>query len=97
MPVIILGGIYSGAMTATESAGIAVLYAIPVSIFIYKGFKLKELLPVIKETAVSTGVIMCMVAIISMLSRILTQLQIPQTVADALISVSNNKYIIPLC
>lgn len=96
MPVIILGGIYSGAMTATESAGIAVLYAIPVSLFIYKGFKIREMLPVIKETAVSTGVIMCMVAIISMLSRILTQLQIPQTVAATLISISDNKYVILL-
>ena len=96
MPVIILGGIYSGAMTATESAGIAVLYAVPVSILIYKGFKMRELFPIVKETAVSTGVVMCMVAIISMLSRVLTQLQIPQIVADALISVSDNKYVILL-
>ena len=83
-------------MTATESAGIAVLYAVPVSILIDKGFKMRELFPIIKETAVSTGVVMCMVAIISMLSRVLTQLQIPQIVADALISVSDNKYVILL-
>ena len=96
MPFIILGGIYSGAMTATESAGIAVLYAIPVAMFIYKGFKLKELMSIVKDTAISTGVVMCMVAIISMLSRILTQLQIPQTIATALISVSDNKNVILL-
>ena len=57
---------------------------------------MRELFPIIKETAVSTGVVMCMVAIISMLSRVLTQLQIPQIVADALISVSDNKYVILL-
>ena len=45
MPVIILGGIYGGIMTPTEAAGIAVIYAIPVGFFIYKGLNRSELRP----------------------------------------------------
>ena len=44
MPAFILGGIYGGVMTPTEAAGVAVIYAIPVGFFIYKGLKPGELL-----------------------------------------------------
>jgi len=96
MPVIILGGIYSGAMTATESAGVAVIYALPVALFIYRGVKIRELASTFKETAVTTGVIMVMIGVVCMLSRILTQEGIPQQVAEMLMSVSDNKYVVLL-
>ena len=96
MPVIILGGIYSGAMTATESAGVAVIYAIPVAMFVYKKLKPRDLLNTLAETATTTGVIMVMIGVVCMLSRILTQQNIPQLVSDTLMSISDNKYVILL-
>lgn len=94
MPVIILGGIYSGVMTATESAGIAVVYAVPVAMFVYKKMNLRGLAVTLKESAVSTGVVMCMIGIVMMMSRILTQQGLPQQICDLLLSVSDNKYVI---
>jgi C4-dicarboxylate transporter DctM subunit len=94
MPVIILGGIYSGIMTATESAGIAVIYAIPVAMFIYKKMDLRGLGSTLRESAVSTGVIMCMIGIVMMMSRVLTQVGLPQAICNGLLSVSDNKYVI---
>lgn len=96
MPVIILGGIYGGMMTATESAGVAVIYAIPVAMFVYKRLRPKELIITLKETGTTTGVIMVMIGVICMLSRILTQMGIPQQVANALMSISDNKNMILL-
>lgn len=94
MPVIILGGIYSGVMTATESAGIAIIYAIPVAMFIYKKMSVKDLASTLKNGAVTTGVVMCMIGIVMMMSRLLTQEGIPQAICNGLLSISDNKYVI---
>lgn len=96
MPFIILGGIYSGAMTASESAGIACLYAIPVAMFIYKKMNVRQLGETLHEGAVTTGVVMCMIGVVMMMSRVLTQVGLPQTICNALLSISDNKYVILL-
>jgi C4-dicarboxylate transporter DctM subunit len=96
MPIIILGGIYSGVMTASESAAIAVAYSIPVAMFVYRKLNLKGLAACVRDTSCTAGVCMCMVAIVCMLSRLLTQAGIPQTVMEALLKVSDNKYVILL-
>jgi tripartite ATP-independent transporter DctM subunit len=94
MPVIILGGIYSGIMTPTESAGIAILYAIPVSMFIYKKMKLKDLHNTFVETACTTGVVMVMIGIVMMMGRVLMMENVPNSIMNALLSVSDNKIVI---
>ena len=96
MPFIILGGIYSGAMTASESAGIACLYAIPVAMFIYKKMNVRQLGETLHEGAVTTGVVMCRIGVVMMMSRVLTQVGLPQTICNALLSISDNKYVILL-
>ena len=96
MPFIILGGIYSGAMTASKSAGIACLYAIPVAMFIYKKMNVRQLGETLHEGAVTTGVVMCMIGVVMMMSRVLTQVGLPQTICNALLSISDNKYVILL-
>lgn len=96
MPFIILGGIYSGTMTAGESAGIAGLYAIPVAMFIYKKMNVRQLGETLHEGAVTTGVVMCMIGVVMMMSRVLTQVGLPQTICNVLLSVSDNKYVILL-
>lgn len=96
MPVIILGGIYSGIMTATESAGVAVIYAIPVAIYLYRGMRWRDLGKSLVETCTTTGVIMVMIGFVMMLSRILTQMNVPQSLVNAMLSISENKIILLL-
>ena len=96
MPVVILGGIYGGIMTATEAAAVAAIYAIPVAIWIYKGIKVRELKDVLLDGARTTGIIMVMCVMTMALGQILTMEQLPTMLLGALTSVSENKYVIML-
>ena len=96
MPVIILGGIYGGIMTATEAAAISVAYAIPCGMFIYKGLRGKGLRQALIESAGSTGVIMVMFFMVMIFSKLLTMLNVPTMIAQALLSITDNKYLILL-
>lgn len=96
MPVIILGGIYGGIMTPTEAAAVSVLYAIPVGMFVYRGLNLRGLKNAIVETSTTTGVIMVMFFMVMILSRLLVMENVPRQIADALLSLTNNKYLILL-
>jgi len=94
MPIIILGGIYSGIMTPTEAAAISVIYAIPVGFFIYKGLNRENFFSVFVETATTTGVVMVMLFIVMILSRLLIMENLPTTIMGILTSISENKYIL---
>lgn len=96
MPIIILGGIYGGIMTATEAAAISVAYAIPCGMFIYKGLRGKGLRDAFVQSAGSTGVIMVMFFMVMIFSKLLTMLNIPTAIANALLSITDNKYLILL-
>ena len=96
MPLLILGGIYGGVMTPAESAAVAAVYAVPVAMFIYKKVNLKTLGTTLRDTVCTAGVCMCMVAIVVMLCRIITESGIPQMVMTGVLSVTDNKYIILL-
>lgn len=96
MPVIILGGIYGGIMTPTEAAAVAVLYAIPVAMFFYRGLKLKNLMETLIESATTTGVIMAMMFAVMILSRLYIMENLPEQIMNALTSISDNKVVILL-
>lgn len=96
LPVIVLGGIYGGIMTATEASAVAVLYAVPVGMFIYKGFNLKGLWECVVESAVTTGVIMAMLYAVSILSRLYVLEDLPSKVLILFKSVSDNRYVVLL-
>ena len=96
MPFLILGGIYGGIMTPTEAAAVAVFYAIPVAVWIYKGIKFKELKNVFISTATTTGVVMVMVAVMMALGQILIMENIPSKVLAFFMMISSNKYVILL-
>lgn len=94
MPVIILGSIYGGILTATEAAALSVIYAIPVGILYYKrinGKIMKEALVSAGETA---GVIMAMLFSVQILSRLYISENLPGMILGFLTSISDNKYII---
>ena len=96
LPVMVLGGIYGGIMTTTEAAAAAVLYAIPVGMFVYRGLDCRGLVRVIVESSVTTGVIMIMLFSVSMLSRLYILENLPGKVLVLFQSVSENRWIIML-
>ncbi len=96
MPVIILGVIYSGVATPTEAASIALVYAIPVGFFIYKGLTLKTFTTSIVRAAITTGSIITVLFFLFMMSRAMILQQIPKEVAQMLVSLSDNKIVIML-
>lgn len=96
MPVIVLGGIYSGTFTPTEAAAVAIIYSVPVGFFIYKQLTMKKLYHTFVETASTTGVIMVMIFCVMMLSRIYIMEDMPGMISDFLRSFSDDKTIILL-
>ena len=80
LPVIILGGIYSGTFTPTEAGTVAVLYSLLLCIF-YRAIDLKGFLEVCRKTILTAGSIMCIICISGMFAYILTVENIPQTIA----------------
>jgi tripartite ATP-independent transporter DctM subunit len=83
-PAILLGGIYSGAFTPTEAAAIAGLYALLLTVFVYREQGLKELYAVLKDTAVASAVAMLVVAGAFIFNYAVTVEQVPARIAAAL-------------
>lgn len=94
MPVIILGGIYGGIVTPTESAAIAVLYAILIGFLIHRELNLTILGRALTTSATTSGVCALMLFFVSILAKIYTMQQIPQQLAEFLLSLSENQYVL---
>ena len=94
MPVIILGGIFSGIVTATEGAGLAVLAALVIGLFIYRDMDVWRLRKVMLEGVSQTGVVMLLVATSAALGLFLTQAQVPQQLAQQITEFTTNPLIV---
>lgn len=93
MPIIILVTIYFGICTATESASIAAVYGIFVAMFVYKSISWKELWSIFKRSAVQTVVVAAMVVTAQLFGWIVTYYNIPNMLAQAILSVSDSPYV----
>jgi tripartite ATP-independent transporter DctM subunit len=91
MPVIILGGIYGGIMTPFEAAAVAVIYAVPVGVLVYKGLTWKKFLIAAKDASTAVGAIMVMIVFSLMLSQIFVMENIPQELVKGIFSITTNK------
>lgn len=89
-PSIILGGIYSGMLTATESAAIAVVWAAIAGLFIYKKLTVKELVPILKNSAKSSAMILFIIAASTAFSWVFTFSSASQALVNAVISMHLN-------
>lgn len=96
MPVIILGGIYSGICTPTEAAVIACVYAIIIGFFVYKELTLKKMFRVFCSSTLTLGASIIIVSFATAFGRVLTIAQIPQALASLLMSITENKIILLL-
>ena len=96
VPIIILGGIYGGYFTPTEAAVIAVVYAIIVSLFIYKEVKIRDFKNIFTESALTSATILLIIGTANAFGRILTLEQIPVMIADTMLAITDNPIIILL-
>jgi C4-dicarboxylate transporter DctM subunit len=95
-PVIILGGIFSGVFTPSESAVIAVDYAIFVALFVYRDINLKQLYEVIVNSGITMAMIMFLIATSQIFSWVLANWSIPSDIAHFLLSFTENPLLILL-
>lgn len=93
-PIIIVGGIMTGICTPTEAGAISCVYAVLVGIFIYRELTLEKLKAALRDAAVSSSVVMFLIATASVFSWILTVERIPQLVKDAIMSFTDSKYVL---
>ncbi|MGF1750097.1 MULTISPECIES: TRAP transporter large permease [Vibrio] len=94
MPILILGVIYSGMATPTEAAAISVVYAAVVSVFIYRGMSFKQLGDVALRASIVTGSIIAVLFFLFVMSRAMIMQKIPSELAEAMLGLSDNKYVI---
>ncbi|MBC2703578.1 TRAP transporter large permease [Desulfobacula sp.] len=95
-PMIILGGILFGIFTATESAAIAVVYAMVVGLFVYKKIKIKDLFPLFLSGSITSAIVMFIIATASVFSWIAAIEDIPAQMAGTLLELSTNPVILLL-
>jgi C4-dicarboxylate transporter DctM subunit len=96
MPMIILGFIYGGVTTPTEAAAVAVVYAIPVSIYLYRDLTWSTLSEVIWKSAQIAGVLMLLIFFATMLARLWTFEEVPQQIMAGLLAISSEPIILLL-
>lgn len=96
MPIIILGGILTGVFTPTESACIAVFYALIIGFFVYRDIHLKDLPGILVRTGVTSSLVMLVIGTASIFSWILASEEIPQVVTESILGLTRNKILILL-
>lgn len=92
MPFLVLGGIYSGAFTATEAAAVAFVYALLVELFIHRSISVKDMMPIFKESVLTSAMLLFIIANASVLSYYFSVDQIPERVADFLVRYIDNRF-----
>ncbi len=96
MPVIIIGGIRFGYTTDTEAAAVAVLYALGVSLFVYRGIRMGEMPKLLADAGRSTAIILFLLAAAGPFSWLVAESQISQTVVETIQSWSTNPVVVLL-
>ena len=94
--VVIIGGILGGVFTATEAAAVAVAYSLILSMLVYREVRLRDLPEILRQTGVTTAVVMFLIAVSSAMSWIMTIANIPQAISAGLVSISQNPFVLIL-
>lgn len=96
MPVIVIGGIYAGIFTPTESAVVAVFYSLLVGTLFYRQINFGSFYTVAKKSALNTAMIMITLVFATIFSRILTIEKVPEKLATVILNISEQTWIIIL-
>ncbi|MCD8352496.1 MAG: TRAP transporter large permease [Planctomycetaceae bacterium] len=94
MPLLIMGGIYSGAFTPTESAAVACGYGLLVGFTIYRNLTFGSLYTILKSTVESTGLIMFLMGTANLFSYVITAEQVPQAVEKFILGFTDNPKVV---
>ena len=94
--IIVVVGVVGGAFTATESAAIAVIYSLIVSVFIYKGLDWKGVWTVLEDCVNTLSIVLILIATSAVFGNCLTRLHVPDMAAAAITGISSNPYIVAL-
>ena len=94
MPVVVLGGIYGGIVTPTESSAVAVVYALVVSVFIYRELPLKAMPAMMLESALLVSAVLVIIGASVAFGRIIALEQLPQALAAFVTDLTQNRYIV---
>jgi C4-dicarboxylate transporter DctM subunit len=94
LPLIILGGIFGGVVTATEGAALAVVAALLIGVVIYRELDWAHLKQAMIEGGIQTAVVMLLVAASALLGTYLTEIQAPQKLAAAVAQLTDNRYLV---
>ena len=94
MPLIILGGIFSGYFTPSEAADVAVIYSIVIGFFVYRDLTPKGLMEIMKGSAKTSSIIMLIIGFSGPFGWVLANWKIPEAISKAVLSVSSNTFII---
>ncbi|MDT8861007.1 TRAP transporter large permease [Alkalihalobacillus sp. MEB130] len=93
MPIIVLGGIYAGVFTPTEASVIAVVYSLIVGLLIYREIKLKEIMKILENSAITTSVIMIIIGTAGLFSFFVSMVGIPDLIANFITNFTTNSII----
>ncbi|SES06503.1 TRAP transporter large permease [Salipaludibacillus aurantiacus] len=96
IPIIILGGIYGGIFTPTEAAVVAVVYGLFISVFVYRELPIRQLPVVFSSGALTTATVLIVVGSATAFGQLLTRQQVPTRIADQMLTISENPFIIML-
>lgn len=93
MPIIIVGGVLSGAFTATESGNIAAVYALILSVFVYREYSLKDVYKLMVNASVTISIALLVISTASSLAWIFSIMQLPQKALTVMTAFSNSPYV----
>lgn len=93
MPIIIMGGIMGGICTPTEAAAVAVAYALFVGVVIYHNITWRNMLQMLKNSVITTASTLMIIGIAKLVGYVFTTLQVPATLANVFLSISDSKYV----
>lgn len=96
MIVVVIGGILSGYFTATEAGAIAVVYSFILAVVVYREVKISELSNILLKSTETTAIVLALIATSAAMSWILSYENIPQTISDGLLAISENPLLILL-
>jgi C4-dicarboxylate transporter DctM subunit len=93
MPFLVLGGIYSGAFTATEAAAVAFVYALLVELFIHRSIRIKDMMPVFRDSVLTSAMLLFIIANASVLSYYFSIDEIPLRVAEYILQFIHSRVV----
>lgn len=96
VPVVILGGIYSGVFTPTEAAAVAVIYGLVVGMFVYRDLSFKDVPRIFANSALTTATILIIIGTATAFGRILTLNRVPDMLAQSIASFSSSPLVVML-